>query len=139
MGPCIAILAAASIASPFGAAYTNQWSAALNAEIDGRIEKFRKADGDFAVPGLAAGTEVSVEQLESDFKFGCNIFNFDQFGDERKNAEYRAAFLPGGLFNAATVPFYWNALEPERGRPRFGRETASEPAYWTTHGDDDVA
>ena len=126
-------------AEPFGAAYTNQWSAALNAEIDGRIEKFRKADGDFAVPGLADGTEVSVEQIESDFKFGCNIFNFDQFGDERKNAEYRAVFLPGGLFNAATVPFYWNALEPEKGHPRYAKDAASDPTYWIDHGKDDPA
>ena len=92
-------------AEPFGTAYTSQWSAALNVEIDGRIENFRKADGEFAIPGLAAGSEVFVEQIESDFKFGCNIFNFDQFGDERKNAEYRAAFLPGGLFNAAEAAF----------------------------------
>ncbi len=119
--------------------YTNQWSAALNAEIDGRIEKFRKADGEFAIPGLAVGAEVFVEQIESDFKFGCNIFNFDQFGDERKNAEYRAAFLPGGLFNAATVPFYWNALEPEKGRPRYAKDAASAPEYWKAHGKDDPA
>ena len=44
-------------------AYTNQWSPVLNAEIDGRIERFRKADGDFTIPGLVAGTEVSVEQI----------------------------------------------------------------------------
>ena len=129
----------AVVAEPFGTAYTSQWSAALNAEIDGRIEKFRKADGEFAIPGLAAGSEVFVEQIESDFKFGCNIFNFDQFGDEQKNAEYRAAFLPGGLFNAATVPFYWNALEPEKGCPRYAKDAASDPEYWKSHGKDDPA
>jgi GH35 family endo-1,4-beta-xylanase len=85
------------------------------------------------------GTEVKVVQTESDFRFGCNIFNFDQFGDDRRNAAYRAEFMTGGLFNAATVPFYWGALEPERGRPRFEREASSEPAYWTTHSDKDVA
>ncbi len=118
--------------------YRRLWNDELNAAIDARIEKFRKADACVEIP-VPDGTEVKVVQTESDFRFGCNIFNFDQFGDDRRNAAYRAEFMTGGLFNAATVPFYWGALEPERGRPRFEREAASEPAYWTTHGDGDVA
>lgn len=118
--------------------YRQLWNEELNAAIDARIERFRKADACVEIP-VPDGTEIKVVQTESDFRFGCNIFNFDQFGDDRRNAAYRAEFMAGGLFNAATVPFYWNALEPERGCPRFEREAASEPAYWTMHGVDDVA
>lgn len=100
----------------FGDEYERHWSRELNAEIDANIEKYRKADCTVAVEA-ADGTEVKVEQIDHDFRFGCNIFNFDQLGDDGQNAEYRAAFMKGGLFNAATVPFYWKDLEPECGRP----------------------
>lgn len=116
-----------------------QWSEKFNAEIDARIEKFRKADAVFDLSGIEAGAEVTVEQIASKFQFGCHIFNFDQFGDAKKNAAYRAEFLPGGLFNAATVAFYWRTLEPVRGKPRYGRDAASDPEYWDTHGRNDLA
>ena len=119
---------------PFGEAYASQWSDGFNAEIDARIEKYRKADGVFAVDGLPEGTEVQVEQVESAFQFGCNIFNFDQLGDAEQNNAYRAAFMRGGLFNAATVPFYWKNLEPERGKPRYRAGAEDNPEYWKTHG-----
>ena len=128
-----------ALSAPFGAAYTRQWSDRFNAEIDERIEKFRKADAVFDLHGIEAGAEVSVEQIASEFQFGCHIFNFDQFGDEKRNADYRAEFLPGGLFNAATVAFYWRTLEPMRGKPRYGRDAASDPEYWKTHGRKDLA
>ena len=134
----VAAMACAADESEIPEGYRQLWNKELNAAIDARIERFRKADACVEIP-VPDGTEVKVVQTESAFRFGCNIFNFDQFGDDRRNAAYRAEFMPGGLFNAATVPFYWNALEPERGRPRFGREASSEPAYWTTHGGDDVA
>ena len=119
---------------PFGEAYASQWSDDFNAEIDARIEKYRKADGVFVVDGLPEGTEVQVEQVESAFLFGCNIFNFDQLGDAEQNKAYRAAFMRGGLFNAATVPFYWKNLEPERGKPRYRAGAEDDPEYWKTHG-----
>ena len=52
-----------------------------------------------------------------DFKFGCNIFMLDEFETEEKNAKYREMFAD--VFNYAIVPFYWNGLEPERGKPRY--------------------
>ena len=115
---------------PFGAAYRALWSDALNAEIDARIEKYRKADGVFPLQGPAAGARVTVEQVSSEFQIGCNIFNFDQLGDARQNAEYRAAFMEGGLFNAATVPFYWKNLEPEKGKARYCAGPEENPDYW---------
>ena len=113
----------------FGTEYERHWSRELNAEIDANIEKFRKADCTVAVEA-SDGTKVKVEQIDHDFRFGCNIFNFDQLGDDGQNAEYRAAFMKGGLFNAATVPFYWKDMEPECGRIRYTSGPEDEPSFW---------
>jgi len=113
----------------FGEEYLRHWTPALNAEIDANIERFRKADYAVAVDA-PEGTEVAVEQLDHAFQFGCNIFNFNQLGDDAQDAEYKAAFQKGGLFNAATVPFYWKDLEPECGRIRFTSGPRDEPAFW---------
>lgn len=116
-------------ASLFSAEYDRHWTPALNAEIEANIERYRKADCTVGVDA-AEGTEVRVEQLDHAFGFGCNIFNFDQLGDDAQDAEYKAAFCVGGLFNAATVPFYWKDLEPECGRIRFTSGPRDEPAFW---------
>ncbi|MDF2922572.1 MAG: glycoside hydrolase family 10 [Paenibacillaceae bacterium] len=73
----------------------------------------------------AEGLEVQIEQLTHDFKFGANIFMLDGFETEEKNEKFSGYFRE--LYNLAVVPFYWNALEPEHGKPRFGRD--SEPVY----------
>ena len=121
------VLAAGAVAL-FGPEYEKHWSPALNAEIDARIERVRKADA--VAEGFAPGSEVRVDQTTSEFTFGCNIFNFDQLGDDAQDAEYKRAFQPGGLFNAATVPFYWKDMEPECGRIRFTSGPEDEPAFW---------
>ena len=41
----------------------------------------------------------------------------DGFETEEKNALYKERFT--SLFNMATVPFYWNTLEPEQGKTRY--------------------
>ena len=123
----------ASAESPvlFGPEYERHWSKALNAEIDARIERYRKADA--TADGFAAGSEVKVDQIDSEFGFGCNIFNFNQLGDPGQDAEYKRAFLPGGLFNCATVPFYWKEMEPECGRIRYVSGPEDEPAFWAKY------
>ena len=123
----------------FGESYREDWSKTLNAEIDARIEKYRKGLVDVVLAGVPSGTKVRAEQVTSDFQFGCNIFNFDQFGDAAKNAAYRDLFGRGGLFNAATVPFYWKNLEPQKGKPRYCAGVADEPDYWKSHGKGDLA
>jgi GH35 family endo-1,4-beta-xylanase len=45
--------------------------------------------------------------------------------EDRLNARYEQAFL--GLFNAATVPFYWRDLEPEPGKLRFTPDSPPIP------------
>ena len=111
-------------------AYREMWNPEVQSKIDRDIEANRKADGRFAPEGLPAGTEVKVEQLTSDFIFGAHIFNFDQLGSDERNAKYRALYGRGGLFNSATIAFYWKQLELERGKPRFRAEYRDSAEFW---------
>ena len=59
------------------------------------------------------------------------MFNFNQLGSASRNAAYRAVFT--NLLNGATVPFYWNGLEPEKGRPRYEPSSAADTeAFWNS-------
>ena len=113
---------------PFGGDYARLWSKEFNDEIDARIEKFRKAD--YAFPGFSPGETVEVEQVTSDFLVACNMFNFGQLGKPEWDAQYRATWEKGGLFNAATIPFYWANFEHERGKPRYVSTDEDDPAFW---------
>lgn len=64
---------------------------------------------------------VRLTQKTHDFKYGANIFMIDEFETEEKNAAYREVFKQH--FNMATVPFYWDTLEPEEGKPRFAKDS----------------
>ena len=119
-------LADSSVMAP---EYWQIWNAEEQARIDADIEKNRKADA--VVPlDLPAGTEVEVEQISSDFRFGAHIFNFNQLGKKEWNDAYKASYGEGGLFNQATVAFYWNAYEPEPGRLRAQAAWDDTEAYW---------
>ncbi len=69
----------------------------------------------------AAGKKVKLTQKSHDFKYGANIFLLDEFKDEKDNAEYRRLFKE--YFNLATVPFYWDTLEPDEGKPRYAADS----------------
>lgn len=88
---------------------------------DARIEKNRKSDATVRVVDRSgrpvAGAAVKVEQIRHDFLFGCNIYRFDRFRSDAENAAYKKRFQ--GLFNAATVGFYWRSYEFERGKPQY--------------------
>ena len=101
----------------------------LKAQADARIERHRKADGSFDVDA-PEGAEVKVEQVSHEFQFGSQIFNFDQLGRDDWNDAYKATF--GALWNAATVPFYWNAMEPEEGAVRYGAGPRDGAAFWNS-------
>lgn len=106
-------------------AYREMWNAEVQQKIDHDIETYRKADAVIKLDNVKPGTQVKVEQLTSDFLFGANIFLFGQFDTPEKNKRYEDMF--GTLFNAASVPFYWKTLEPEKGKLRF---TADSPAIF---------
>jgi GH35 family endo-1,4-beta-xylanase len=115
--------------SVMGDAYCRMWNNEVNARIDASIEKHRKADADVAVDA-PDGTIVKIEQIESEFKVGCNLFNFDQLGDDAQNAQYKATFGEGGIFDAATIPFYWHAMEPVQGKIRYTSTERDDPDFW---------
>lgn len=72
-----------------------------------------------------SGKKIKLTQKTHDFKYGANIFMLDEFKDDADNAEYRRFFKE--YFNLATVPFYWDGLEPVCGKPRYDKD--SEKVY----------
>ena len=93
------------------------------------IEKHRKGDAHLTVTyrdgNALAGARIRVTQKTHEFRFGANLFMLDELENEEKNSLYKKYFSE--LFNMATLPFYWDALEPERGRARYAAD--SEKVY----------
>ncbi|HOD52041.1 MAG TPA: endo-1,4-beta-xylanase [Candidatus Hydrogenedentes bacterium] len=107
-----------------------RWSnAEMMQRIDAGIERHRK--GDMAVQVLdkegrpVSGAEVTAVQKTHAFLFGANLFVLGQLATPELNAKYERAFT--GIFNFASIPFYWKDLEPEPGVPRFAE---SAPYIW---------
>ena len=112
-------------------AYWKIWNDAEQARIDSDIEKNRKADGAFEIDA-PDGETVRVEQLTHDFRFGAHIFNFNQLGKKEYNDAYKSSYGAGGLFNQATVSFYWIDHEPTPGAFRFGGDYMDTERYWNS-------
>ena len=117
--------------SVMSADYWAIWNDAEQARIDADIERNRKADAQVRV-GAPSGTVVKVEQLDHAFRFGAHIFNFEQLGSDSYNAAYKASYGRGGLFNQATVSFYWIDHEPTPGAFRFGGDYRDTAHYWNS-------
>ncbi len=84
------------------------------------IEKNRKGVANITVineNGKPVFGEIKIRQKSHAFRFGANIFMLEQFENEKKNELYEQYFKD--LFNMATLPFYWDTLEPEKGKPRY--------------------
>ena len=62
---------------------------------------------------------LRVRQTAHEFKYGANLFMLDEFSEEEQNKKYRAYFADA--FNFATLPFYWDTLEPVQGKPRIAK------------------
>lgn len=100
---------------------------------DGRIERDieNNRKGGFVLQfedekgNAVNNVKVSIKQINHAFNFGCSAFLLDEFDEDWKNEKYKEYFKK--LFNYATVPLYWDTLEPERGKPRFGKD--SEKIY----------
>ncbi len=103
--------------------------AAIDARIEAGIEQNRKGDCRIRLTDETgaplAGETVRIRQLTHDFKFGANLFLLDELQGDAANQEYRRLFREH--FNLATLPFYWNTLEPNEGHPRFAAD--SEKIY----------
>lgn len=67
------------------------------------------------------GAKIKAVQKNHAFFHGANLFMLDEFETEEKNRIYREEFKK--YFNIATIPFYWKDLEPERGKPRYAKNS----------------
>ncbi len=68
-----------------------------------------------------SNARVRVVQKSHAFRFGANLFMLDELETPEKNEAYKSAFAQ--VFNMATLPFYWDSLEPERGAPRYAKDS----------------
>ena len=89
------------------------------------IEKYRKGDAKITVTDENGkpipNAKIKVKQKTHEFRFGANIFMLDELETEEKNEKYKKLFAE--TFNMATLPFYWDTLEPEKGKPRYAKDS----------------
>lgn len=89
------------------------------------IEKNRKGDAFIKVTDKDGNplknVKIEVKQLNHEFKYGANIFMLDELETEEKNEKYKEYFKKA--FNMATLPFYWNDLEPKQGQTRYEKNS----------------
>ena len=108
------------------------WNDGVQAKIDADIEKYRKADASVEV-AAPDGAEVKVEQVSHAFYFGAHIFNFNQLGKKEWNDRYKALYDgENGLFNSATVAFYWRTLEKYPYANRFAESYEETENFWNS-------
>ena len=94
-------------------------------KISSGIEQHRKGNGKIKLidkngaPVISA--RIKLTQKSHQFRFGANLFMLDELETEEKNDAYKKAFAD--VFNMATLPFYWDTLEPERGKPRYEKDS----------------
>lgn len=97
----------------------------LDAKVAQGIEKYRKGNARLRITDADGNpirsAEVKVAQRTHEFRFGANIFMLDELETEEKNQSYKQYFAD--VFNMATIPFYWDALEPVRGQPRYRKDS----------------
>lgn len=95
----------------------------LEERISYGIENYRKGNARITVKDKNGapipGARIKLCQENHEFRFGANIFMLDELESEEKNEAYKKHFAD--LFNMATLPFYWDALEPERGKQRYAK------------------
>ena len=93
------------------------------------IEHYRKGDARLTVTDECGkpipNAKMTLRQKSHEFRFGANLFMLDELETPEKNEKYKKYFAD--VFNMATLPFYWDTLEPERGRPRYEKD--SERVY----------
>ncbi len=89
------------------------------------IENHRKGFADISVVNSGGepvrGAQIRFAQRTHDFHYGANLFMLDEFESEEKNRIYRDMFAKH--FNFATLPFYWDTLEPDEGHPRYAADS----------------
>ena len=101
----------------------------MEEKVQAGIEFNRKGIGQITVRDGAgnpiADAKISLKQKSHEFKYGANLFMLDELESEEKNACYKEHMSKFG--NMATLPFYWDATEPEEGKTRYAKD--SVPLY----------
>jgi len=88
---------------------------------DDRIQKHRMGDVVLTVTDSSGkpitDAQITIQQTNHSFLFGCNIFLLGQYDSDEKNAAYEELYT--GLLNYGTLPFYWGGFEREPGKPDY--------------------
>lgn len=100
--------------------------------VKGKIERDTEENrkGQFALTFTDAdgnpldNVSYKVTQKSHEFNFGATTFFLGGFGDERDGI-FEKKFTE--IFNYGVLPIYWDTLEPEKGKPRFAKD--SVPVY----------
>ena len=99
----------------------------LDTVVNENIEKYRKGSCRLLVTdengAPMPNAKVRVNQLSHEFKFGANIFMLDELETDEKNNLYKSYFKE--VFNMATLPFYWDSIEPKKGHLRYDKNSTS--------------
>ena len=94
-------------------------------KVNGGIETYRKGNGKITISdtdgNAISNAKIKIKQISHEFRFGANLFMLDELETQEKNDAYKKAFAD--VFNMATLPFYWNTLEPEQGKPRYAKDS----------------
>ena len=89
------------------------------------IELYRKGYADITVKDKDGNTipdaKIKLTQKTHEFKFGANLFMLDELETDEKNEKYKEYFAD--TFNIATLPFYWDSTEPEKGKTRYDKDS----------------
>ncbi len=89
------------------------------------IEQYRKGNAQIRVMdkdgNLIPNIKISVKQKTHEFQFGANLFMLDELETAEKNERYKTYFSE--TFNIATLPFYWDSTEPQKGKTRYAKDS----------------
>ena len=101
----------------------------MEEKISSGIEQYRKGYANLVVKDSEGnpvpGAKIKLNQKSHEFKFGANLFMLDELETDEKNEAYKKYFAD--TFNMATLPFYWDATEPDKGKTRYAKD--SEKIY----------
>jgi len=97
----------------------------MEEKVNAGIEQNRKGYVNITIKDsdgeVIPDAKVKISQKSHEFKFGANIFMLDEMESEEKNEAYKKYFAD--LFNMATLPFYWDATEPQPGETRYTKDS----------------
>ena len=97
----------------------------MEERITSGIEQHRKGGATLLLKNElgepVTNAKVFIKQKKHEFKYGANLFMLDEMETKEKNDRYKQYMASFG--NMATLPFYWNTLEPEQGKTRYGKDS----------------